>query len=762
MQTVTHRNSGRLPGAHLLPYVHTSILLLGLCAAAPAAGLPLRDWAGNAEVVFALDFEGDAYAWKAAGSAFPVGTEFELAPGGHTGSAWRNTSKLGYLAFDGRGNVPPAAGTVSLQVKGALFADGKRRCLAALPRTTEGMASKKEDWTRRGLALSLRKTEANTLDLVVHVGGDAWMRSSKPVAAISVDAKALSPTDWHHVAFSWDFTTRTLWLAVDGQVQQAPIPEEVREPHAYLALVLGNTEDYLASNQEPIDGLMDDVAVLKVAYPAALRVMASRRPYNAPRPQPPVQRAKATLFREDPALARCEEVARAHLNLLVQTQRHGGWCLAVKWPSLLQYTAKFRLPEPANLVWLSKDSHTAFGAAQLLWAYQALGDESYLKAACNTAEMYLKTQDPKHGCWIHGYSYEEGRYVPAAQTALIQDHCQTGPIVLLAYAHRVTGDARYLDAAKRGADFLMRAQNPNGSWSHHYDPAKGRAATQLDDAAGGEVNDYGTSAPVATLLRMHRLTGEAKYREAALKGADWLVAAFIRNERVCGWAGQYDDQNRPVAARHFEPVAVTHYAPRWAAMGLIAAYRETRDEKYLAPLRQVVAWFDANKGEGGWWWDYDIETGRPIAMWQRKTYFLDDPAQMQAYVEATGRPAPGRGDWVNLESLRREVQQAAERPEGTLLSQPGREELRKYVQATAPLYVKEYIDGGKPPLNREVGLYTWETESGLSTNLVRHQVVRFCDLLMRARAARGDIPADDPVFRHIEAFVGWHQVMPGR
>lgn len=37
-------------------------------------------------------------------------------------------------------------------------------------------------------------------------------------------------------------------------------------------------------------------------------------------------------------------------------------------------------------------------------------------------------------------------------------------MVFLIYLYRVTGDTHYLDAARRGADFLLEIQNPNGSW----------------------------------------------------------------------------------------------------------------------------------------------------------------------------------------------------------------------------------------------------------------------------------------------------------
>lgn len=745
---------------------HATMPALLLAVSVAWAQVPGADWAGSDEVTFYLDFENTTYAWKAAGNPYQFGYNFEIVDGGLHGKAWRNTQRLGYIAFDGLNNVPLEAGTVSMYVRSGetnIFTDGQTRCFAALHRTIEGMVAQEELWPRQGLALSLRKTGASTIDLIAHVGGNAWAWGAEDTVLASTDASGLDPRAWHHLAFSWDFGSRTTWLVVNDEVTEGEIPESVERPHEYLAAVFGNTYHYLLEDQQPLDGLLDEIAILSVPWPRAQQIMQAEAPLTAERPQDPTWTAEATLFPDDPSLARCEQVARQHLRMLVETQRHGAWCLRVNWPSMLQWTAKFRLPEPRNLIWLSKDSHPAFGATQILFAYESLGDESYLEAAQATAEMYIATQHPDYGLWQHAYYYEGGEYISAADhRALIQDHVQTGPIMLLSYMHRVTGDERYLDAAKRGADFLMLAQNPNGSWSHHWSMQTQAGATARGLKHGGEVNDFGTSGPVSTLMNFYRYTGEERYKEAALRGADWLVEAFIDTGKLAGWAGQYDAENNPVEARHFEPPAVTQYAPRWAAMGLFSAYRETLDEKYLAPIGRVLEWFEENRvgSEDAWWWDYDVETGRPIAMYGREVYYLDDPAQVERYREVRGGAAPPRpSDSVNYSGLRRQYEEMLENPHGRVLEQPTREQLAQFVESAAPRYVEAYIEGGSPPLNERVGLYTWEYQSGLGTNLVRHQVVRMSDLLMRARAGRGDIPADNPLFRRIDASVGWNKIL---
>ncbi|MFW5867267.1 MAG: hypothetical protein ACOCX2_05595 [Armatimonadota bacterium] len=63
-------------------------------------------------------------------------------------------------------------------------------------------------------------------------------------------------------------------------------------------------------------------------------------------------------------------------------------------------------------------------------------------------------------------------------------------------------------------------------------------------------------------------------------------------------------------------------------------------------------------------------------------------------------------------------------------------------------------------LNEEAGLFTHESTAGPAIPLANHQIVRFLDLLMRERAVRGGVRVDDPAFRHTEAFVGWHKIVP--
>lgn len=72
------------------------------------------------------------------------------------------------------------------------------------------------------------------------------------------------------------------------------------------------------------------------------------------------------------------------------------------------------------------------------------------------------------------------------------------------------GEARHLEAARRAGDFLVRTQEPDGSWRG--------AATHR-----GIPHTY-KSRVCWAMLRLAEATGEDSYRESAVRGLDWVVA----------------------------------------------------------------------------------------------------------------------------------------------------------------------------------------------------------------------------------------------
>ena len=89
-------------------------------------------------------------------------------------------------------------------------------------------------------------------------------------------------------------------------------------------------------------------------------------------------------------------------------------------------------------------------------------------------------------------------------------------VVALAEYQLATGDKRYLPLATKLANWLLYMQRVDGSFCHLYDPVK-----KLRDEKT-ELLYYSGEAALA-LVRMNKITGDAKYTLAAERGLDWLV-----------------------------------------------------------------------------------------------------------------------------------------------------------------------------------------------------------------------------------------------
>jgi hypothetical protein len=89
-------------------------------------------------------------------------------------------------------------------------------------------------------------------------------------------------------------------------------------------------------------------------------------------------------------------------------------------------------------------------------------------------------------------------------------------VVALAEYQRATGDAHYQPLATKLAAWLLMMQRPDGSFRHLYD-----LRTRKPDEAA-QLLYYSGEAALA-LARMHTVTGEARYADAAGRALDWLV-----------------------------------------------------------------------------------------------------------------------------------------------------------------------------------------------------------------------------------------------
>lgn len=276
-------------------------------------------------------------------------------------------------------------------------------------------------------------------------------------------------------------------------------------------------------------------------------------------------------------------------------------------------------------------------AAQVARGYELLGDRRYLDAAVRTCEFLLKAQQPR-GHWLTAYvATRSGGVGPRAGRRLcrIRDGHQFRPFALLLYVHRLTGRGKYLDAARRCADCLLALQNPRtGSWPAdvRFEQAATRPANDGTDdkrqaapRLGGSYEGFATTDGMRMMLMMYHATGERKYLAHLRRLGRWLIDTNIGRGRVCGWAVEYDEQNRPVAIGEngtavIDPVVFAHCVG--PMLGWF--YGLTGDERYAALLRRAHAWLRSVERRDGWA-DAYLPDGTEVFRHEGKVWRYDDP-----------------------------------------------------------------------------------------------------------------------------------------
>jgi hypothetical protein len=131
-----------------------------------------------------------------------------------------------------------------------------------------------------------------------------------------------------------------------------------------------------------------------------------------------------------------------------------------------------------------------------------------------------------------GWAWRSSIQAPHYQTDRDVGAASVGEGLLAAYA--VTRDRRYLTAAVRAGDYLLDVAEPAAGglrWPDWADPDGRRSATHFtsfDDGAAG-ISDY--------LWRLFEVSGEGRFRTAAVAGMRWVVARAEGPScpRVCSW-----------------------------------------------------------------------------------------------------------------------------------------------------------------------------------------------------------------------------------
>ena len=266
------------------------------------------------------------------------------------------------------------------------------------------------------------------------------------------------------------------------------------------------------------------------------------------------------------------------------------------------------------------DDNTTQSALQLLMRVDEALD--FKEAKIHTAVQFgldalLKAQYP-NGAWPQRFeAFPDPEKFPIKKARYPKTWARTHPdtryvdyytfndnaiadvIKTLVEAHDIYGDARYLDAAIRGGDFILLAQMPapQPAWAQQYNlDMEPTWARRFEPPAvtGGE--SFGI---VQTLLDLHIQTGVQRFLDPIPHALDWAERSRLPDGRMARF---YELQtNRPLyftrdyALTYSDADMPTHYAFKVSgsrvdrAKALYQRVKAEGREKLLAERRRVSA-----------------------------------------------------------------------------------------------------------------------------------------------------------------------------
>ena len=222
--------------------------------------------------------------------------------------------------------------------------------------------------------------------------------------------------------------------------------------------------------------------------------------------------------------------------------------------------------------------HAALGFFR---AFEIFHDKKYLAAGLTCADRMLKAQLPR-GHWAYG---NQGNGMMR-----IQDGFVTRPFWIMLYAHKLSGDQKYFESARRAADVLLSAQSSGGGWPDQWlFPGGSTPSTGVRNGAIS-FNDSATNATFRIMVMMYHLTKDKKYIAKLGNLGPWIAKANLGKGNVAGWSQQYHGDSRPTRARAYEIELPYTRVTAWHVGPLLTwLYLMDGDEAHIELLKRAYA-----------------------------------------------------------------------------------------------------------------------------------------------------------------------------
>ncbi len=261
-----------------------------------------------------------------------------------------------------------------------------------------------------------------------------------------------------------------------------------------------------------------------------------------------------------------------------------------------------------TMIWVQPPGTTGMGHA-FLDAYHATGDDYYYRAASSAAGSLIEGQLGSGGWhymvdfageksmrrWYdtigrNAWRLEEFQHYWGNATFDDGGTAQATGLLLRLYLEK--REARFKPALDKAIQFVLDSQLPGGAWPQRYPPAQEAPKNaRFDYTSLPTFNDAVTAGNIDLLVTCYQALGEARLRDAILRG----MHAFVASQQAApqpAWALQYTPDLKPAAARTYEPAALATHTTAENIEKLVGFYRLTGDATFLARIPEAIDWLD--------------------------------------------------------------------------------------------------------------------------------------------------------------------------
>jgi PelA/Pel-15E family pectate lyase len=263
-----------------------------------------------------------------------------------------------------------------------------------------------------------------------------------------------------------------------------------------------------------------------------------------------------------------------------------------------------------TMIWIQPPGTATVGHLYLD-CYHATRDEFYYQAAMDVAEGLIGAQHPSGGWnYLHdfageastrrwydtigknGWRLEEFHYYYGNATFDDAGTSEASQFLLRLYVERRA--SRLRAPLDRALSFVLDSQYENGGWPQRF-PLTSEAGLhgRADYTRQITFNDDVAGENIKFLLMIYQTLGDERAL-AAIRRAMNIFIATQQPAPQAGWGLQHDVQTlRPIAARTYEPEALTAHTTYVNITQLLNFYEWTGERRFIERVPEAIAWLDS-------------------------------------------------------------------------------------------------------------------------------------------------------------------------